>query len=110
MSFKKYKNRQVEITKLFYVGDDCFVNLRDPANGEEINSVPIEELNGRKKQSSDLVSFYNKKQNLSVEFIKGSDDYKAFVSENKLNPGFIENCLKGISKTHKGFVIKKVDK
>lgn len=107
MNIKQYKNRQVEITRLFYVGDECLVNLRDVANGETINGVPLEELNGKsQKHSEDLVAFHNKKLNLHKEFVKGSEDYKAFIAEHNLNPMFIENCLKGISKTHKGFTIK----
>ena len=110
MNIKKYHDKQVEITKLFYVGNECLVNLRELATGKVFISVPIKELEKEHKTRSDWVSFSNKKLKVNAKFVKEGEDYKAFVAKYNLNPVFIDNCLKGISKTHKGFVIKAVEK
>ena len=37
-----------------------------------------------------------------------STEYEKFVADNKLNKVMIQNCLKGVVKTHKGYKISEV--
>lgn len=103
MKFKTYKGVKVSVERVFMVGDRQFVDLRDPRNGQEYKSVPANELDKKEKAKGKEVVF--EKDGHKQSFTENTDEYKAFVNNNKLNPIFIANCLKGISKTHKGFTI-----
>ena len=81
MKFKTYKGTKVTVERVFMIGDKKFVDLRE---AKEV----VFEKDGHKQT-----------------FVKNSAGYKTFIKDNKLNPLFIDNCLKGISKTHKGFKI-----
>lgn len=101
MKFKTYKGTKVTVERVFMIGDKKFVDLRDPCNGHEFRSVPVTEF----EKGSEAKEVVFEKDNHKQAFVKDSAEYEAFVKENKLNPLFIDNCLKGISKTHKGFKI-----
>lgn len=103
MKLKTYKGIKVTVERVFMVGDKQFVDLRDPRNGQEYKSVPVDVLNREVKVKAKEVVF--EKNGHKQSFLEDTDEYKAFVKDNKLNPIFIANCLKGISKTHKGFAI-----
>ena len=103
MKFKTYKGVKFTVERVFVVGDKQFVDLRDPRNGQEYKSVPIDELNKEVKVKTKEVVF--EKDGHKQSFVENTDEYKAFIKDNKLNPIFIANCLKGVSKTHKGFTI-----
>ena len=103
MKLKTYKAIKVTVERVFRVGDKQFVDLRDPRNGQEYKSVPVDVLNREVKVKAKEVVF--EKNGHKQSFLEDTDEYKAFVKDNKLNPIFIANCLKGISKTHKGFAI-----
>lgn len=101
MKFKTYKGTKVTVERVFMIGDKKFVDLRDPRNGHEFRSVPVTEF----EKGSEAKEVVFEKDNHKQAFVKDSAEYETFVKENKLNPLFIDNCLKGISKTHKGFKI-----
>ena len=105
MKFKTYKGVKVSVERAFMVGDRQFVDLRDPRNGQEYKSVSADELDKTVKVKAKSKEVVFEKNGHKQSFVEDTDEYKAFIKDNKLNPIFIANCLKGISKTHKGFAI-----
>lgn len=101
MKFKTYKGTKVTVERVFMIGDKQFVDLRDPRNGHEFRSVPVTEF----EKGAEAKEVVFEKDGHKQTFVKNSAGYKTFIKDNKLNPLFIDNCLKGISKTHKGFKI-----
>lgn len=101
MQFHKYNGKQVEVVRVFNVGKSQFVDLRNPQTGKIYSSVPMSDF----KNEPGKVVFENVKNGKKVALLPDSPDYDTFVKTHKLNPLFIDNCLKGISKTHKGFKI-----
>lgn len=77
-----------------------YVNLKDVQNGEVYQGIRIDDLDKPKG-----VAIVFEKDDEVIELIKGSIDYQHFLQENELKEMFVENCLKGITKTHKGFII-----
>lgn len=105
MKLKTYKGIKVTVERVFKVGDKQFVDLRDPRNGQEYQSVPADGLDKAVKVKAKSKEVVFEKNGHKQSFVEDTDEYKKFVKDNKLNPIFIANCLKGISKTHKGFAI-----
>lgn len=116
MNLKQYNGKQVSVERVYTVGNKTLVDAVEVATGKKHTGLPSDFETRVKKNSTP-----NKKEkpsNMKVLFIKGdkqntfikdSDDYINFIAQNKLNPVFVDNCLKGVSKTHKGFTIKYQD-
>lgn len=100
MNLRKYKDRQVMVERIWDYGGDQYVDLKDVQNGEGFQGIRVDELD---KPKGVAVTF--EKGDEVIELIKGSIDYKHFLQENELKEMFVENCLKGVTKTHKGFTI-----
>ena len=105
---KEYNGESMRVTRTYKVGNTQYVDLRNQA-GEDFESIPVEDL-GKKKAVI-------KKRVPRVRFAKGdeeyifwldSTEYEKFVADNKLNKVMIQNCLKGVVKTHKGYKISEV--
>lgn len=105
---KKYNGESMRVTRTYKVGNTQYVDLRNQA-GEDFESIPVEDL-GKKKVVVE-------KRVPRVRFAKGdeeyifwlnSTEYEKFVADNKLNKVMIQNCLKGVVKTHKGYKISEV--
>lgn len=110
---KKYNGESMRVTRTYKVGNTQYVDLRNQA-GEDFESIPVEDL-GKKKVTKEKVVV--KKRVPRVRFAKGdeeyifwldSTEYEKFVADNKLNKVMIQNCLKGVVKTHKGYKISEV--
>lgn len=106
---KKYNGESMRVTRTYKVGNTQYVDLRNQA-GEDFESIPVEDL-GKKKVVVE-------KRVPRVRFAKGdeeyifwlnSTEYEKFVADNKLNKVMIQNCLKGVVKTHKGYKISEVE-
>ena len=104
LDFKMYKGKKTTVERIYKVGSELFVDLRNPHNGEIYTGIPAKNM----EKDSDVKEVVFIKNNRSYKFAKNSDEYELFIKQNKLNPIFIDNCLKGISKTHKGFKIKQI--
>ena len=107
--FHYYKGLKVNVERSYMVGERIYLDLRDPRNGKMYTAVPLHELdkevdNELNLNEDQLLVMFKKKDD-SFVFNKDSQEYRAFVDEKGLNPLFIENCLKGVSKTHKGWEI-----
>lgn len=105
---KEYNGESMRVTRTYKVGNTQYVDLRNQA-GEDFESIPVEDL-GKKKVVVE-------KRVPRVRFAKGdeeyifwlnSTEYEKFVADNKLNKVMIQNCLKGVVKTHKGYKISEV--
>lgn len=110
---KKYNGESMRVTRTYKVGNTQYVDLRNQA-GEDFESIPVEDL-GKKKVTKEKVVV--EKRVPRVRFAKGdeeyifwldSTEYEKFVADNKLNKVMIQNCLKGVVKTHKGYKISEV--
>lgn len=105
---KMYNGEMMRVLRSFTFNGEQYVDLRNQA-GEDFESVPASEL-GKKKVVVE-------KRVPRVRFAKGdekyifwlnSTEYEKFVADNKLNKVMIQNCLKGVVKTHKGYKISEV--
>lgn len=105
---KMYNGEMMRVLRLFTFNGEQYVDLRNQA-GEDFESIPVEDL-GKKKVVVE-------KRVPRVRFAKGdekyifwlnSTEYEKFVADNKLNKVMIQNCLKGVVKTHKGYKISEV--
>lgn len=110
---KEYNGESMRVTRTYKVGNTQYVDLRNQA-GEDFESIPVEDL-GKKKVTKEKVVV--EKRVPRVRFAKGdeeyifwldSTEYEKFVTDNKLNKVMIQNCLKGVVKTHKGYKISEV--
>lgn len=110
---KEYNGESMRVTRTYKVGNTQYVDLRNQA-GEDFESIPVEDL-GKKKVTKEKVVV--EKRVPRVRFAKGdeeyifwldSTEYEKFVADNKLNKVMIQNCLKGVVKTHKGYKISEV--
>lgn len=88
------------VERIWDYGGDQYVDLKDVQNGEEFQGIRVDELDKPKG-----VAIVFEKDGKATELIKGSIDYQHFLAENELKEMFVENCLKGVTKTHKGFTI-----
>lgn len=119
MELKQYKGQQVSVERVYQVGDKALVDVVEVATGKKHTGLPANfEKHTEKPKATKVSPKVGKTSNQKVlfvkgnkkhEFIKDSDDYINFIAQNKLNPVFVDNCLKGVSKTHKGFTIKYQD-
>lgn len=90
----------------------------DGIKSSELSDSPVEKGIVKKKPIKDnkkVIAKTNKskmvaftKKDKTETFAYGSDEYKKFVKDNKLNENMIDNCLKGVVKTHKGYTIKYI--
>ncbi len=110
---KMYNGEMMRVLRLFTFNGEQYVDLRNQA-GEDFESIPVEDL-GKKKVTKEKVVV--EKRVPRVRFAKGdeeyifwldSTEYEKFVADNKLNKVMIQNCLKGVVKTHKGYKISEV--
>lgn len=110
---KEYNGESMRVTRTYKVDNTQYVDLRNQA-GEDFESIPVEDL-GKKKVTKEKVVV--EKRVPRVRFAKGdeeyifwldSTEYEKFVADNKLNKVMIQNCLKGVVKTHKGYKISEV--
>lgn len=110
---KEYNGESMRVIRAYKVDNTQYVDLRNQA-GEDFESVPVEDL-GKKKATKEKVVV--EKRVPRVRFAKGdeeyifwldSNEYEKFVADNKLNKAMIQNCLKGVVKTHKGYKISEV--
>lgn len=100
-----YNGHKVMITRQFAISGKQYVDLKDLTSGKQYKSIRVEKLGVKPVEVvPDKVLF--EKGDKKTELAKGSKEYDEFLAKNKLNPKFVENCLKGLSKTHKGFVIR----
>lgn len=100
MTIRNYNDRQVSIERMWTYGGDEYLDLRDVQSGEWYRGVPADELDKPKG-----VAVVFEKDDETTILVKDSIDYQYFLKDHELKEQFIENCLKGISKTHKGFYI-----
>lgn len=80
-----------------------FVDLKVIGTGKSIEGVRADTLTDVPFTKKHKIVFVkgNKKQ----KFIWDSPEYKKFVYDNKLNETMIQNCIKGVVKTHQGYTI-----
>lgn len=112
MQFHKHNGRKVTIERVYKVGQQTLVDVRNPHNGKIYRAVPLEQIDSKDSHAQGAkkkprVSFKHRKDGETI-LVKDSDEYQRFIWEHGLNPVFIENCLKGVSKTHKGYIITYV--
>ena len=100
MSLRRYNDRQVMVERIWDYDGTQYVDLKDVQNGEVYQGIRIDDLDKPKG-----VAIVFEKDGKATELIKGSIDYQHFLAENDLKEMFVDNCLNGISKTHKGFTI-----
>lgn len=113
MEFHKYNGQDVTVQRVYKVGDETLVDVRNPQTGDVYQAVSIEDIDHDKstatvQETPHKISFKHRKFGETI-LVEDSDEYRQFVAEENLNPVFIDNCLKGISKTHKGYVISYAD-
>lgn len=110
MRFIDYNGQKVRITRTYEVNGKQFMDLKGLNNGKEYRSVPVhkveraETVRKQKIQDAKTVVFEDKHSN-KTELVFDSGAYLAFVKKHGLNQAAIDNCLKGLTKTHKGFKI-----
>ena len=105
---KEYNGESMRVTRTYKVGNTQYVDLRNQA-GEDFESIPVEDLGKKKaviKKRVPRIRF--SKGNEEYIFWLDSTEYEKFVADNKLNKVMIQNCLKGVVKTHKGYKISEV--
>lgn len=107
---RDYKGQRVFVVNRYKFGGVSYVDLKNEGTGELFESIPVSKLNNNKKTKEvtkesvgKTVIFQN--GDAKTELEEDSTEYKKFIRDNKLNPKFVANCLKGITKTHKGFKI-----
>lgn len=100
MGLRIYNDRQVMVERIWEYDNIQYVDLKDVQNGELYQGIQVDELDKPKG-----VAIVFEKDGKATELIKGSIDYQHFLQENELKEMFVENCLNGVSKTHKGFTI-----
>ena len=110
---KEYNGESMRVTRTYKVGNTQYVDLRNQA-GEDLEGIPVEDLGKKKVTKKKTVV---EKRVPRVRFAKDdeeyifwldSNEYEKFVADNKLNKAMIQNCLKGVVKTHKGYKISEV--
>ncbi|MCC4466433.1 hypothetical protein [Limosilactobacillus reuteri] len=114
MIFHYYKGLKVEVTRVWEIAGSRFADLRDPRNGIKYEGVPLELVKDspihvaeQSKQPKGRLIRFEKYGNV-FELYDDLDDYQEFIKKNQLNPKMIENCINGVTKTHKGFKISLV--
>lgn len=110
---KEYNGESMRVTRTYKVGNTQYVDLRNQA-GEDFKSIPVEDLD-KKKVTKAKVVVENRvprvrfsKDDEEYIFWLDSNEYEKFIIDNKLNKAMIQNCLKGVVKTHKGYKISEV--
>ena len=107
---RSYKGQRVFVVNRYKFGGVSYVDLKNEGTGELFESVPVSELDNSKKKTRVTKESVGKtvvfqSGDTKTELEEDSAEYKKFIKDNKLNPKFVANCLKGITKTHKGFKI-----
>lgn len=104
--YAKYKGRKVFVERRFKVGDKWYADVSVLGTNNVLKSIPVENLNKSKKElEKKFVIFQDVVTGKKKVFEEGSEKYSDFVTKNGLKEKFIENCLKGLTKTHKGYKI-----
>lgn len=125
-----YHRQQVNVERVWYGREGAkrvqFVDVKVLGSGKKIEGIKASELSDEpvekgivkkkpikdnkkviaKTNKSKMVAFTKKDK--TDTFAYGSDEYKKFIKDNKLNENMIDNCLKGVVKTHKGYTIKYI--
>lgn len=105
---KEYNGESMRVIRAYKVDNTQYVDLRNQA-GEDFESVPASELGknkpAQKKQTKKVHKIIFTKGEDKNVFELDSPEYNKFISDNKLNEAMIQNCIKGVVKTHKGYTI-----
>lgn len=95
----KYHGNDVLVTRTYKVEGVMYGQVRDVQTGEIKTIV----LDGQVKKTPKMVRFEKDGQTNDIEY--GSARYEQFLQRNRLAARFVDNCLNGVIKTHKGFEI-----
>lgn len=105
---KMYNGEMMRVLRSFTFNGEQYVDLRNQA-GEDFESVSASELGknkpAQKKQTKKVHKIIFTKGEDKNVFELDSPEYNKFISDNKLNEAMIQNCIKGVVKTHKGYTI-----
>ncbi len=116
-NFKYYNGILVEIVRTWVVGDTWYHDIVEVASRKK-HRVELHELQDARdaevahnmnedENAEEIIQFTRVKDDRAFTFAEDSSDYQDFVKKNKLSEIAIDNCLKGIQKTHKGFIIQR---
>ena len=104
--YAKYKDQAVFVERNFKVGNKWLADVSILGTNRILKSIPVEDLNKTKEElEKKFVVFEEVTTGKKRVFEEASKGYLDFVAKNGLKVKFIDNCLKGLSKTHKGYKI-----
>ncbi|MEY8736478.1 hypothetical protein AB9M75_04310 [Lactobacillus sp. AN1001] len=116
-NFKYYNGVLVEIVRTWVIGNTWYHDVVEVASRKR-HRVELHELQdacdaevahnmSEEDSVDDNIKFTRVKDDKVFTFVEDSSDYQDFVKKNKLSEVAIINCLKGVQKTHKGFIIQR---
>lgn len=118
--YRRYKNKVVDIIRTFTVDEEWYVDVYLVGYGKQLHKIPLSDIHDEYVEDYvENVPEENEVQDTTennviivTEMETGKtqelteDDLANFVADNKLNQRFVDLCLQGKTKQHKGFTFQ----